>query len=71
MKKTTFKDINLPVSVTLDRTYMDYLETNGIAYSSRCLPIFQSLLPADIVSYGGYEIAYTDSTGCQRYSTEM
>lgn len=68
MKKTTFKDINLPVSVTLDRTYMDYLETNGITYSSRCLPIFQSLLPADIISYGGYEIAYTDSTGCQRYA---
>ncbi|MBE5955821.1 MAG: hypothetical protein E7253_05155 [Lachnospiraceae bacterium] len=68
MKKTTFKDTDLLVSITYDKTYMDYLKVDGIEYSSRTLPIFQSLLPLDIISYGGYEITYTDENGSPRYA---
>ena len=67
MKKTTFKDIELLVSIIYDHTYMEYLEADGISYTTRTIPIFQSLLPGDTLSYGGYEISYTDENGNQKY----
>ena len=67
MKKTTFKDVPLLVSIIYDHTYMDYLDADGIQYSTRTLPIFQSLLPRDTLSYGGYELSYRDENGIQRY----
>ena len=67
MKKTTFQNKELLVSVLHDQTYMDYLEADGIQYTTRTLPIFQTLLPRDTLSYGGYEIGFKDKNGNQHY----
>ena len=67
MKKTTFQNTELLVSILHDQTYMDYLEADGISYTTRTLPIFQTLLPRDTLSYGGYEIGFTDEHGNQKY----
>ena len=68
MKTTLFQDRELPVSVNYDLTYMEYLNANEIPYTSRTLPIFQTLLPLDTLSYAGYEIAYKDEQGTQKYA---
>ena len=68
MKTTTFNEIILPVSITYDLTYMEYLEANEITYTTRTLPIFQTLLPLDTISYGGYEVAYKDEQGNPKYA---
>jgi len=67
MKKTVFKDIELLLSTTYDKTYMDILKADGISYSSRTIPIFQALLPLDTLSYGGYELTFVDESGKERY----
>ncbi len=67
MKKTTFMDTELLVSTIYDHTYMDYLDADEIEYTTRKLPIFQSLLPLDTLSYEGYEVGYTGEDGNQTY----
>ena len=68
MKKTNFKATELLVSINYHKTYKDYLDEDGISYSTRTLPIFQSLLPLDIISYGGYEVISTDENGKEKYA---
>ena len=67
MKKTTFQNIDFLVSTIYNRTYTDGLEADGIAYTTRTIPIFQSLLPKGVISYGGYEIGFKDEKGAQTY----
>lgn len=68
MKKTTFKETELFVSINYHKTYMEVLDEDGISYSTRTLPIFQSLLPLDIVSYGGYEVISKTENGNEKYA---
>ena len=67
MKKTTFQNIDFLVSTIYNRTYTDGLEADGIAYTTRTIPIFQSLLPKGVISYGGYEIGFKNENGEQTY----
>lgn len=69
MKKTTFKNIELPASISYEMSYMEYLDANEISYSSRTIPFFQPLLPPDIIEYNGYELIYRDkTTGAKVYA---
>lgn len=67
MKKTTFQNTELLVTIAYDQTFTDHLEADNITYTTRTLPIFQTLLPLDTLSYGGYEIGYNDTNGDQKY----
>lgn len=67
MKKTTFQNIELLVTIAYDQTFTDHLEADDITYTTRTLPIFQTLLPVDTLSYGGYEISYKEANGNQKY----
>lgn len=68
MKKTIFKDVTLTVSTSYDRTYMDMLDANEIRYSTRTIPLFQTLLPPNILSYNGYEVIHRDENGKKHFA---